>query len=290
MADGRGTLLIFWDYDTQWGADRSRTGSPKDWGHLDFSNTDRLLDVFAAHGLTACFAVVGAAALPGSRPYHDPAQVRRIFGAGHEVASHSFRHEWLPGLNRASLFESLKNSKDALEQCIGAPVVSFVPPYNQPFDYARRGSFSVSERLSAGSGRASLSTVCETLHETGYRFCRVAYRSMPLRAIEAILRRRLDRPRSLERIKGIWCARLNAPCGFGTGSQSMLSACASSSEIVTVYGHPHSISLPGPQNVSCLEPFLSQAKSLQQSGRIRVSLPATLIKEHDCNESLRNLV
>ena len=70
----------------------------------------------------------------------------------------------------------------------------------------------------------------------------------------------------------------------------MLSACASSSEIVTVYGHPHSISLPGAQNVSRLESFLRQAKSLEQNGQIRVSLPGTLIAERDHNESLRNLV
>ena len=76
----------------------------------------------------ACFAVVGSAALPGKRPYHAPEQIRRIHDAGHEVASHSHRHEWLPALSRQALRETLSASKDALEQCIGAPIATFVPP------------------------------------------------------------------------------------------------------------------------------------------------------------------
>src|SRR4051812_42902564 len=145
------TLLFFWDYDTQWGADRSRgPGGPKNWGHLEFPNTDRLLELHAQYEIPACFAVVGAAALPGERPYHDPGQIRRVHEAGHEVGSHSFHHDWLPGLNRRALLQTLSASKDALEQCVGARVVSFVPPYNQPFDYPGGWSFSISERRGAG--------------------------------------------------------------------------------------------------------------------------------------------
>jgi peptidoglycan/xylan/chitin deacetylase (PgdA/CDA1 family) len=291
MSHQSGTLLLFWDYDCQWGADRSRSrGGPKNWGPLEFENTDQLLKILDAYGIKACFAVVGAAALPGPRPYHDPGQIRRIFEAGHEVASHSFRHEWLPGLDKAGLGETLKSSKDALEQCIGAPVTSFVPPYNQPFDYARRGSFSIFERLHAGSGRTSLSGLCEGLYNAGYRFCRVAYRPWSLRAAETLMRRRLDRPRPLEQIEGIWCARINAPCGFAPETLSMLRACANSSRILTVYGHPHSLSLPGPQNLSFLHPFLAEVTQLRMSDQINISRPARLAAECGVSEGLCNLV
>jgi hypothetical protein len=271
---------MFWDYDTQWGADRSRSGDgPKTWGHLEFSNTNQLLDVLAAYDIRACFAVVGAAALPGSRPYHDPQQVRRIFQAGHEIASHSFRHEWLPGLNRAALIQTLTLSKDAIEQCIGAPVISFVPPYNQPFEYARRASFSLSERRQSGPERTSLPILCQALAETGYRFCRVAYRPWPLRIADALVGRRLDWARPLEQIEGIWCARLNAPCGFAEDTRSMLGVCTVPSKILTVYGHPHSIGLPGAQNIQFLEPFLVEVKHLCSIGRLRASRPDTIIHE-----------
>ena len=109
-------VVIFWDYDTQWGADRSRNprGAPT-WGPLEFPNTDALLELHARYGVPACFAVVGAAALAGSRPYHDPDQIRRIHQLGDEVASHSFRHEWLPGFDPAALDETVRHSKDALD-------------------------------------------------------------------------------------------------------------------------------------------------------------------------------
>jgi Polysaccharide deacetylase len=283
-----GTLLLFWDYDTQWGADRSRSGGgAKDWGHLEFSNTERLLEVLEAYKIKACFAVVGAAALPGSRPYHDPGQVRRIFAAGHEIASHSFRHTWLPGLDRAGLLEELRKSKDALEQCTGAPVVSFVPPYNQPFDYACRGSFSLSERLQARSSRSDLGDLCQALHETGFRFCRISYRPFWQRAAETMLRRQLDKPRLPEQINGITCMRINAPCGFTEGAVSMLRACSGSSGVVTIHGHPHSISLPGAQNIRFLEPFLAEVSALLAAGRIRMALPGGLITEPKIDESVR---
>lgn len=170
------TLLFFWDYDTQWGADRTRRSTtPARWGHLEFPCTDELLDLHAAFDIPACFAIVGAAALPGERPYHDPAQIRRIHAAGHEVASHALRHEWLPALDAAALRRTLRESKDALEQCIGAPVVTFVPPFNQPFDYAGGWSFSLAERREAGRRRTTVRRLCEALRETGYRFCRLAY-------------------------------------------------------------------------------------------------------------------
>lgn len=273
-----GTLLFFWDYDTQWGADRSRLpGKAKSWGHLEFTHTEDLLELHAEHQVPACFAVVGSAALPGERPYHDPAQVRRIHAAGHEVASHSHRHEWLPQLGRAALSETLKSSKDALQQCIGAPVVTFVPPYNQPFDYPKGGSFSIAERREAGPDRTGLERLCAVLHETGYRFCRVAFRRLDLRLVEFLVRRRLDYPERPRQIGGVTCVRLNTPCGFHDAALEMLHRCAASGGMLVVYGHPHSLSAGNSQDVSLLRPFLQQVQRLQQAGRIVTRLPRQLL-------------
>ena len=273
-----GTLLFFWDYDTQWGADRSRLGGGgKDWGHLEFTNTEELLDLHAQYDVPACFAVVGSAALPGNRPYHDPEQVRRIHQAGHEVASHSHRHEWLPKLRRPSLLETLRQSKDTLEQCIGAPVVTFVPPYNQPFDYAARWSISLAERREAGADRTELGLLCEALRETGYLFCRVAYRPIHVRTAEYLLGRRLDRPERLMGIAGVTCVRLNTSCGFHDSATAMLHRCADRGGLVVVYGHPHSLRAGGSQDVSKLMPFLKQVQRLRQDGRIVTRLPRQLL-------------
>lgn len=262
-------LVFFWDYDTQWGSDR---------GSFEFPSTDRLLDLHAKYNVPACFAVVGASALPGERPYHDPKQIRRIHAAGHEIASHSFRHEWLPALDRRALLETLRTSKEALEQCVGAPIISFVPPYNRPFDYSRGWSFSISERRKAGRKRTDLRQLCEALGETGYRFCRVAYQPMHLRLAEKILRRSLDRPLPLERIEGITCARLNTPCGFAAPTIAMLKRYASSDGLLIVYGHPHSLQSGNSQDEIWLVPFLQEVERLCRRGLIRVYLPRELLR------------
>jgi hypothetical protein len=270
-------LLFFWDYDTQWGADRSRSrGGPKAWGPLEFENTERLLELHAEHDVPACFAVVGAAALPGERPYHDPNQIRRIHKAGHEIASHSLRHEWLPGLSARELKATLTQSKDALEQCLGVSVVSFVPPFNQPFDYPRRGAFSLSERREARGCRNDLRVLCEALAEAGYQFCRVCYRPIVVRLGEWLSGRPLDRPGHLESIAGVRCARLNTPGGFGSPALAMLDRCAESGGLVVVYGHPHSLADDTAQGEATLIPFLRDVNRLRREGRVQVCLPSTL--------------
>jgi peptidoglycan/xylan/chitin deacetylase (PgdA/CDA1 family) len=265
-------LLLFWDYDTQWGADRSRIpGGPKTWGLLEFENTDRLLELHAEYDVPACFAVVGSAALPGERPYHDPAQIRRIHEAGHEVGSHSHRHEWLPGLSPQQLRETLQSSKDALEQCIGSTVTAFVPPWNQPFDYPGRLSISLSERREARAGRTDLRRLCGTLAEIGYRFCRVAYRTLSDRLRDQ-LGGRDEPPRKPERIEGLTCLRLNG-FGFLPATARLVERCIVSGGLAVIYGHPHSVSLDGPQHESHLVPFLELVRDHQRAGRLRICLP-----------------
>lgn len=272
-----GTLLFFWDYDTQWGGDRSRlNGGPKDYG-TEFINTEELLRLHGEFDVPACFAVVGSAALPGTRPYHDPSQVRRLHEAGHEVASHSHRHEWLPQLARPALLETLGRSKDALEQCIGAPVVTFVPPYNQPFDYAAGWSFSLAERREAGGDRTGLKRLCESLRETGYRLCRVAYRPLHIRLAEVFLRRRLDGPESLQGIAGVSCIRLNTPCGFAESARRIVRRCAAEGGLVAVYGHPHSLRTGNSQDVSHLVPFLKEVQRLRAAGLLETRVPRQLL-------------
>ncbi|HEX6809383.1 MAG TPA: polysaccharide deacetylase family protein [Gemmatimonadaceae bacterium] len=272
-------VVIFWDYDTQWGADRSRNpnGAPT-WGALEFPNTDALLELHARYGVPACFAVVGAAALPGSRPYHDPDQIRRIHEAGHEVASHSFRHEWLPGLDSAALDETVRHSKDALEQCIGAEVVSFVPPFNQPFDYPRRLSVSLSERRTVRHERTDVGRLCASLNEAGYRFCRLAYRPLSERVVEVVRGRLPRRPGLLEDIGGIACVRLNLPVGFTPDVRAIVERHLDRGGLWTLHGHPHSASDDSnPQSLRLLDQMLSLIRDWREQGRIRTVLPRDLV-------------
>ncbi|MCA9572037.1 MAG: polysaccharide deacetylase family protein [Myxococcales bacterium] len=273
-------LVVFWDYDTQWGADRSRApGGPKAWGPLEFEHTERLLELHAQYDVPACFAVVGAAALPGDRPYHDPAQVRRIHAAGHEVGSHSLQHDWLPGLDPQALRHTLAASKDALEQCIQAPVCTFVPPYNQPFDYPRGLSISRSERRTAGRARTGLGRLAATLREVGYDLCRVAYRPLPLRLVERVARRRFPWGARPVQISGLLCLRTNAGCGFDAFALGALRQVVASGGVVVAHAHPHSLSADNAQHERFLVPFLEQVADLRRRGDLRPMLPRELVRE-----------
>ncbi len=269
--------MLFWDYDTQWGADRSRIlGRSRTWGQAEFANAERLLELHAEYSVPACFAIVGAAALPGERPYHDPAQIRRIHAAGHEIASHSFQHEWLPGLGYHRLLATLRASKDTLEQCTGTAVVTFVPPYNQPFDYAGACSISLSERLRAGPDRIDVARLCAALGETGYRVCRVSYRAAYLRILDHLLGRRLERPVRPRSIAGVTCIRLNTPGGFGAASEAVLAQSVKRGGTTVVYGHPHSLHAGNSQDENWLIPFLKRVRAWEVQGVLSVCLPKDL--------------
>lgn len=275
--NGSARLLFFWDYDTQWGGDRSRLpGGRKAWGPLEFENTERLLEIHSRFRVPTCFAVVGAAALPGERPYHDPAQIRRIHEAGHEVGSHSHRHEWLPGLKPVELRETLRSSKDALEQCIGAPVSTFVPPWNQPFDHVAGLSVSLAERREAGPDRTNLARLCGALLETGYRFCRVAYRPVYQRLADRVLRTRFDQLGRTESISGVTCVRLNTPGGFGSLTKRSVRRCVERGALVVVWGHPHSLTLGNNQDEKYLVPFLQMISDMRDAGRLTICQPRDL--------------
>lgn len=272
------SVLIFWDYDTQWGADRSRNPyRVPDWGALEFPNTELILEAHARYDVPACFAVVGAAALPGERPYHDPAQIRRIHEAGHEIGSHSLHHDWLPGLGTNGLRETLRRSKDALEQCIGSEVTTFVPPFNQPFDHASGWSFSLSERRAVRHDRIDVRRLCAALREEGYLFSRLSYRPIVTRAIEAVLRRELYRPGKLESIEGVLSLRINTPCGFSEEGRLAMEQQLDEGGYWVLYGHPHSASDDeSPQSLRMLEATLETLDRWRREGKIRFVRPREL--------------
>src|SRR5207248_11269133 len=81
-----------------------------------------LLDQLAAAGARGTFYIVGEIAKT------HPVLVRDIHAAGHEVGSHSWRHDRVHRFTPAGFREDLRRGKDALEQVIGEPVRGFRAP------------------------------------------------------------------------------------------------------------------------------------------------------------------
>jgi polysaccharide deacetylase family protein (PEP-CTERM system associated) len=81
-----------------------------------------LLDLLARHDVRGTFFVLGWVA------DHDPAIVRAIAAAGHEVASHGWDHRRVTQQTSHQFRASVRRTKEALEDLTGAPVRGFRAP------------------------------------------------------------------------------------------------------------------------------------------------------------------
>ena len=106
------------------------------------ASTRRLLDQLTSYeDAKATFYIVGEIAVT------HPALVRDIAAAGHEIGSHSHRHENLHRMTPEAFREDLKRSVGELEQASGVKVVGFRAP---TFSVTRKTAWAVDELLRAG--------------------------------------------------------------------------------------------------------------------------------------------
>jgi polysaccharide deacetylase family protein (PEP-CTERM system associated) len=96
---------------------------------------DALLETLDRHNARGTFFVLGWVAK------HRPEVVLSIAAAGHEIASHGFWHERVTALDRDTLREDLRSSKQTLEDLTGvevagyrAPSFSIIPGWEWAFD------------------------------------------------------------------------------------------------------------------------------------------------------------
>lgn len=85
-------------------------------------STDRILELLEESGTRATFFVLGWVA------ERRPAMVRRIAGAGHEVASHSYWHERVGDMGPERFRADARKSKQVLEEITGQSVVGYRAP------------------------------------------------------------------------------------------------------------------------------------------------------------------
>jgi polysaccharide deacetylase family protein (PEP-CTERM system associated) len=106
--------------------------SPDTWASFPSrveANTERMLELFAAHGVRGTFFVLGWVA------ERYPGLVRRIAGAGHEIGSHSHWHRLVYSLSPEEFRDDLRRARGAIGDATGITVRGFRAP-----------SFSIVER------------------------------------------------------------------------------------------------------------------------------------------------
>jgi polysaccharide deacetylase family protein (PEP-CTERM system associated) len=85
-------------------------------------NTVRILELLDRHAVRATFFVLGWVA------QRFPQLVRDIHAAGHEIGSHSFWHRLVYEQTAEQFRNDLRQSKQVLEDLIGAPVTAYRAP------------------------------------------------------------------------------------------------------------------------------------------------------------------
>lgn len=99
------------------------------WPQRVERNTERVLELFAAHNVKATFFVLGWVAA------RFPQLIRHIGEAGHEVANHGYGHERLTTLTRDQFRVDISRAKGILEDITGQGVWGYrAPSYSVGLD------------------------------------------------------------------------------------------------------------------------------------------------------------
>jgi polysaccharide deacetylase family protein (PEP-CTERM system associated) len=96
-----------------------------DWPHYESRvarSVDLLLELLDQHGSRGTFFVLGWVA------ERDPALARRIADAGHEIASHGWDHRRVREQDPPQFRESVRRTRQFLEDVTGSPVLGFRAP------------------------------------------------------------------------------------------------------------------------------------------------------------------
>ena len=258
-------LAISFDYDSPEGY-RNSFGMRGWRADADQAGTDLLMRVLEAHDVRATFAVVGRVALDGAPPEHCPDQIRAIHAAGHEVASHSMFHRFLPSMPLGELLEDVSASRRALEDCIGAPVRGFIPPFNRPMHFPQRRAISVSEVLGLhgrGRGRQSLGSLLRTLGAAGFGWSRVSFEDKLARYFGP------REPQQPFPFGGVIAIPLHST-GFGEASAALVRRYLATDLTIAIYGHPNQAMESNDQSAAKLDGFLNTFARERCEGRLRI--------------------
>jgi len=98
------------------------------------AGTERLLELFAKHGVRGTFFILGWVA------ERFPQLVRRIDAAGHEIGCHGFWHRLTYDLSPQAFRDDLRRAKRSIEDAAGQPVTAFRAP---SFSITRRSLWAL---------------------------------------------------------------------------------------------------------------------------------------------------
>ncbi len=176
-------IILIWDFDGAIGQINSSYPYNFSFGNfeIEIENVRYILKKLEEYNIKSCFAITGFSAEEGKYPYVFPDLIDEIATKGHEIASHSWRHEWTPIFMKKQIEKSLIRSKKSLEKAIDfkQQVIGFVPPHNRPMSWIRKGAFSIGDRgLFPFFKMGDTQSLIALLNQTNYKWIRISHQNI----------------------------------------------------------------------------------------------------------------
>jgi peptidoglycan/xylan/chitin deacetylase (PgdA/CDA1 family) len=206
-------IIIIWDLDGFVGVLNSTLPYNFDstYPEIELQFVNKALSLLEKFSIKTTFAVTGFSAESGLYPYTFPELIKEIHALGHEIASHSWRHEWIPLFTEKQVDRSLQRSKSALENTLrnDATVLGFVPPHNKPSTWLSKGAFSIGDRgIYPFFKMGDLSSLFKLLKKNNYRWIRISHKPIWRRK-----NNKISLPQKVYKQDGILILQ-NHYCGF----------------------------------------------------------------------------
>lgn len=265
--------MLIWDFDT--GIGQINASYPYNFRQepilREIKNVEIILQTAVDYNVKMTFACVGIAAEPGPFPYHLPDLIRQIYEEGHEIASHSWKHEWFPFLEAEQIRRSLRRSKKILEECIGikGSVQGFVPPFNRPMSWYRKLAVSLGDRVwGPWYPGADIGNMLIFLREAGYKWSRLSYRSLSDR-LKKVIARSEPKWKNCEYTKGITIIPHHY-CGFDVEADLLVDYAIKYNKAIVISGHPGALSRRGREHADHFKDFIKKVSNHQEKGKLSI--------------------
>jgi len=265
--------MIIWDYDSALGQINSTM--PYNFRfrpiYEEIENVKYILSVAKNSDIKMTFACLGFAAEESAYPFGNPDQIKKIFDEGHEIASHSWRHEWFPFLTEKQIFKSLERSKSALEKCIGKEdiVKGFVPPHSRPMSWYKKFSFSLGDRSIYPIHKGGdTGYIIKQLSLLNYKWCRV------LKSYKSVWEKVLGSSDEEQFIFSKWEIHDDVICvpqhytGFDKPAIKYLEKAIEKNEALVIVGHPAALSREKEESLFHFNNFIEEVCKYKMNGRL----------------------
>jgi peptidoglycan/xylan/chitin deacetylase (PgdA/CDA1 family) len=268
-------LMIIWDYDSALG--QINSSYPYNFNYYpiyeEIKNVDYILTKAKESNIKMTFACLGFDAEDGIFPFNNPEQIKKIFDYGHEIASHSWKHESFQYLTGKQIYKSLERSKYILEKCLGSVdiVKGFVPPHSRPMSWYKKLSFSLGDRAIYPIHKGGdIGYILRQLSLLNYKWCRV------LKLYKPFWKKIYSHSNDEEYVFGKWEIHDDIVCvpqhytGFDETAQKYLEKAILKNKDLVIVGHPAALSREGAESLNNFTKFMDEINKYRSNGQLEI--------------------